>query len=196
MSRHCCNDCWCLRVLLHAACCLRCRVCPSPARLSSLPPAACWRLIAGCHALQTRLIQSSVGADMLLLDVPILVAASPTSYAMSLFDVGRLSFNLTGLWFVSFPAFFFWPGSALCHAIRETNVCLLVPSPVWFTLSSLVAAVFPHPFPSCCSSVSTPLPPRVKAVYPLCIHNPLMQVKLTWVAQLDKIEPLESKKSA
>lgn len=163
MSRHCCNDCWCLRALLHAACCLRCRVCPSPARLSSLPPAACWRLIAGCHALQTRLIQSSVGADMLLLDVPILMAASPTSYAMSLFDVGRLSFNLTGLWFVSFTVFLLaWE----CPVSRDTRDkrLFLVPSPVWFTLSSLVAAVYPHPFPL-----------FVAAVYPHHSHHYLKQ---------------------
>lgn len=160
MSRHCCNDCWCLRALLHAACCLRCRVCPSPARLSSLPPAACWRLIAGCHALQTRLIQSSVGADMLLLDVPILVAASPTSYAMSLFDVGRLSFNLTGLWFVSFPVFFFLAWE--CPVSRDTRDKRVFVS----SISSMV-----HGLISSCCSVSTSLPPLVAAVYPHHSHH-------------------------
>lgn len=196
MSRHCCNDCWCLRALLHAACCLRCRVCPSPAQLSSLPPAACWRLIAGCHALQTRLIQSSVGADMLLLDVPILMAASPTSYAMSLFDVGRLSFNLTGLWFVSFTVFLLAWECPVSRDTRDKRLFFSSISSMVHALISSYCSVSTSLPPFCCNSVSTPLPPLVKAVYPLCIHNPLIQVKLTWVAQLDKIEPLESKKSA
>lgn len=143
MSRHCCNDCWCLRARLHAACCLI----PGVPKLSSV---ACSLL-----ALDCRLSCAADSAHPKLRPRWHVALGScpsscqhPYSHAMSLFDVGRLSFNLTGLWFACFCFLFFLAWVCLCHATakkKKRYVCLLVPSPGSLTLPPLVAAVYPHP---------------------------------------------------
>lgn len=106
---------------------------------------------------------------------------------MSLFDVGRLSFNLTGLWFACFCFYFFGMGVPVSRDCKKKETIRLLAGSI---------SRQSHAPTSSCSSVSTPLPPLVFAVYTLCIHNPFIQAwhkasKLTWVAQLDKIAPLE-----
>lgn len=155
------------------------------AQLCCLLPAGAWLQVVMCCRLGSSKAPSALTCCSRLL--PILMAASIVSIAMSLFDVGRLSFNLTGLWFGCFN---FGMGVPVSRDRKKTKRLL-----VGFISRQA------HALTSSCNSVCTPLPPSVSAVYPLCIHNPFIQAwhkpsKLTWVAQLDKIASLEPKKSA